>query len=69
MRALVCVFDDNGEMVSKHALIEPSVIKYVDKDGIYQTIYTFTFEARKLHCFTRKEDNYGTCEEKENSEE
>lgn len=69
MRALVCVFDDNGEMINKHVLIEPSDIKYVDKDGVYQTIYTFKFEARKIHCFTRKGDSHGICKEEENIEE
>lgn len=69
MRALVSVFDDDGTMVVENKLIEPSDIKYSGDECTYVTKYTFTFVARKLHCFTRKGDNHGICEEKENSEE
>lgn len=70
MRALISVFDDDGKMIDGNRLITPSSIKYVNMDnGSYVTKYTFTFETSKMHCYNRKEDNYGTCEEKENIEE
>lgn len=70
MRALISVFDDDGTMVVENKLIDPSsIIRHSGDEGAYVTKYTFTFEARKIHCFTRKGDSNGTCEEKENSEE
>ena len=70
MRALISVFDDDGKMIGDSRLIQPISIKYVNRDNnSYMTRYTFTFEAEKIHCYNRKEDNHGICEEKENIEE
>ena len=70
MRALISVFDDDGKMIDENRLITPSSIKYVNlDDDSYIAKYTFTFEANRIHCYNRMEDNNGTCEEKENFEE
>ena len=71
MRALISVFDDDGKMIDGNRLITPSSIKYTTNldNNSYVTKYTFTFEAEKINCYNRKEDNNGACEEKENFEE